>query len=92
MSMEDKALQKALSETPLFFDRVYYLKRYPDARVAPESALEHFCRVGIEEQRSPSIWFDPKYYLEANPDVKESGANPILHYLEYGQYERRATN
>lgn len=73
-----------------FFDRDWYLARYPDVARAGQDPLEHFILYAAAEGRSPGPRFDTKWYLRRNADVASSGVNPLLHYLEHGRGEGRS--
>jgi len=75
-----------------YFDPVYYLRNYPDCRLADVDPLWHFVERGWCDGRNPSSNFDTGYYLRANPDVRHSGINPLMHYIKHGQKEGRAPN
>ncbi|MDK9694558.1 MAG: glycosyltransferase [Sulfurimonas sp.] len=86
-----KKLKKRVEESGLF-DRVFYLKNYHDARVADATPVEHYCRVGIKEDRKPSADFDPVWYREYYQDVKIAGIFPLLHFIKSGRKEGRFKN
>lgn len=86
-----KKLKKRVEESGLF-DRVFYLKNYHDARVADATPVEHYCRVGIKEDRKPSADFDPVWYREFYADVKDSPFYPLEHYIKFGRKENRFVN
>jgi len=71
------------------FDRKYYLKTYPDVRIADINPLWHFVKYGWKEGRNPSNEFNVSDYIESNKDVGESGINPLIHYIKFGQKESR---
>jgi hypothetical protein len=71
------------------FDAEYYAAEYPDIKLPPQQALEHFCSQGWQEGRNPSAYFDTMAYLLANGDVAEAQINPLYHYLSYGFTEDR---
>lgn len=72
-----------------FFDRGYYLSRYPDIALAEVDPVWHFCVSGWKEGRDPCAAFDTRYYLSANTDVAAAGINPFLHYIVSGRSENR---
>jgi len=71
------------------FDPVYYLKTYPDVRIADVDPLKHFIKVGWKEGRNPSSTFNTSQYLEKYTDVREAGINPLVHFILYGKNEGR---
>lgn len=89
--MKPKQVKKLLEETG-FFDKIYYLRSYHDARLADATPIDHFMEVGISENRKPNADFDPVWYLENYSDVKESKINPVIHFLVYGLHEGRLQN
>lgn len=71
------------------FDAAFYCDRYPDAMRDGESALWHFVRHGMVEDRLPSAHFDPEWYRNRYPDVAKAGHIPLLHYIRHGAAEGR---
>jgi len=67
------------------FDRVFYLKTYPDVAEAGLDPLDHFMEYGWREGRDPSPDFSVRAYLEAFADVDASGVNPFVHWLTSGR-------
>ncbi|MDQ1243996.1 MAG: hypothetical protein QG565_336 [Campylobacterota bacterium] len=86
-----KKLKKRVEKSGLF-DKVFYLKSYHDARVADATPVEHYCRVGIKEDRKPNADFDPLWYREFYIDVKNSPLFPFEHYIKFGRKENRFVN
>jgi len=86
-----KKFKKIVEESGLF-DKVFYLKNYHDARVADATPVEHYCRVGIKEDRKPNADFDPVWYREFYADVKNSRLSPFEHYIKFGRKENRFVN
>lgn len=72
-----------------FFDRGYYLSRYPDVASANVDPVWHYCAIGWKEGRDPSAAFDTSYYLRENRDVAAAGINPFVHYIGSGRNEDR---
>ncbi len=83
---------KSIIEKSNLFDKIYYLRTYPDARRANDTPLDHFIKVGLKEDRKPNEDFDPVWYREYYIDVKEDGAFPFIHYLIFGIKENRFGN
>ena len=71
------------------FDRDWYLRSYPDVKVAGTDPLRHYMTLGWREGRDPGPHFSTSAYLRAHPDVRRSEANPLLHFVEFGQQEGR---
>ena len=84
-------LQEPIKKSGLF-DKIYYLRTNHDARLADLTPLEHYCRIGIKEDRKPNKDFDPVWYRNYYQDVKEDGGHPLLHYLLHGKKEGRFKN
>ena len=78
---------------PLFahyvFDPDWYLRTYPDVKLAQIDPFSHYLRYGWREGRKPIEDFDPVWYLSFYSDVKESGIEPFTHYLAHGIKEGR---
>lgn len=72
-----------------FFDRGYYLSRYPDIASANADPVWHYCVAGWQEGRDPSAAFDTRHYLRENQDVAAAGINPFAHYIWRGRFEDR---
>lgn len=75
-----------------YFDRSYYLEKYPDVRNAYIDPVWHFVRNGWQEHRNPSKGFNTAYYLNNYQDVKNLGINPLIHYIKFGHEENRVIN
>lgn len=72
-----------------FFDRDWYVRRYPDVGAAKLDPLQHYLNYGAAENRDPNPFFDAAWYLQQNPDVARAKINPLLHYLQHGGAELR---
>ncbi|MBV9756724.1 MAG: glycosyltransferase family 2 protein [Alphaproteobacteria bacterium] len=66
------------------FDEAFYLHRYPDVSRAARDALEHFCRNGWREGRSPNPHFDCAWYADAYGELT-GDVNPLLDYIMAGE-------
>lgn len=86
-----KKLKKRVERSNLF-DKMYYLKNNDDARKAELTPLEHYCYVGIKEDRKPNAMFDPIWYREFYVDVKNSPISAFEHYIRFGRKENRFQN
>ncbi len=80
------------SPTP-FFDPPFYCRKYADAAqytLDPRAAYKHFFKVGLAENRQPSIYFDTEFYLDKAPGLRELGLNPLSHYFMFGFHEKKS--
>ncbi len=59
----------ARPELSVFFDREYYVWKYPDIAVAGVDPLAHFLRWGIAEKRRPHPLIDLGHMLAADPEA-----------------------
>lgn len=89
--MPFKELKKLIEKSGMF-DKSYYLKHNSDTRLASETPIDHFCKVGIKEDRKPNESFDSCWYREYYVDVKEDGAYSLVHYIIFGKNENRFLN
>lgn len=64
-----------------FFDKSYYLKKYPDIVDAGVDPLWHFFMYGGKEYRNPSKHFDSSYYARVQELLADHKVNPLVHYL-----------
>lgn len=65
------------------FDEQWYVQTYKDVEHSGVSPLQHYCTIGIEQNRRPNCYFDPEWYLAENPHaLKDGGA--LLHYARHG--------
>ena len=83
---------KKLIQKSGFFDAKYYLKVNHDARVANETPLDHFCKVGLEKDSKPNENFDPLWYKTHYTDIADSEIYPVIHFLRHGISENRFKN
>lgn len=89
--MKPKQLKKLLEKNN-FFDKIFYLRQYHDARLADAIPIDHYITVGIKENRMPNPNFEPDWYLSNYPDVKEANVNPVEHFIIHGLGEGRLQN
>src|SRR5271156_6545918 len=61
------------------FDKVWYLKRYPDILAANVDPLSHFMTFGYKEGRDPNPIFDTKWY-KTTYFLRQTD-NPVLSYI-----------
>jgi GT2 family glycosyltransferase len=80
---------KELIEKSGLFDKVYYLKNNQDVRLADLTPLEHYCRIGIKEDRKPNETFDSVWYKEHYEDIKTANVYPLVHFIKFGIKENR---
>ena len=83
---------KKLIQISGFFDKIYYLKVNRDARLSNYTPLEHFMKIGLQEDRKPNEDFDPIWYREFYADVKQDGVYPLIHFILFGNKENRFIN
>lgn len=74
-----------LFENSNLFDREWYLKQYPVARIARMTPERHYYLMGWKIGLNPSPRFDGNAYLNDHADVKAAEINPLEHYLLFGQ-------
>lgn len=72
-----------------YFDKKWYLKKYPDVAEAKMDPAQHYLVFGWKENRNPGPVFYTERYFQRNPDVFKANMNPLLHYEKYGKYENR---
>lgn len=77
---------RLIQESP-FFDRKWYLSRYPDVAAAGMDPVEHYVRYGVVMGRDPSPRFSTARYVQENPDLLALGNNPLAHYIRYHRGE-----
>lgn len=78
---------KLVSNSP-YFDREWYLDKYPDLD-GYEDPAQHYLHVGYAKRYDPGPDFSTQEYLDCNDDVLRHGMNPLLHYERYGIREGR---
>src|SRR5262249_20146337 len=69
------------------FDPDWYLRQYPDVRMAGVDPVLHYLEHGASEGRNPSPLFDSDWYdwrMQQGSDVRSAGINPLVHYLRHG--------
>lgn len=76
---------QALIESSGFFDRAYYLARYPDIAASTFDPFEHYLKHGADENRWPSERFDPEFYAAQCASHSVPPGNCLLHYLTVGR-------
>jgi CDP-glycerol glycerophosphotransferase len=65
------------------FDKLWYLRRYPDVQASGMGPVQHYVRHGAAERRNPCKGFNTALYVKNNPDVDFSSINPFRHYIEH---------
>ncbi|MBP5343786.1 MAG: glycosyltransferase [Alphaproteobacteria bacterium] len=69
----------------VYFDKDWYLKKYPDVAAANVDPITHYLHSGWKEGRNPSKQFNTIVYLEKFPELRASNTNPLLHYERTGE-------
>lgn len=72
-----------------FFDKKWYLEKYPDVAAAKIDPVYHYLQFGWTEGRDPGPAFSSDAYLQAHPDVLYAKICPLVHYLLHGLKENR---
>lgn len=75
---------KKLVSTSEFFDSAFYSKEYADVKPSGVGAVEHYCNIGVTEDRKPNQDFDPIWYKKFYGTLNEKANNPFLHFLSVG--------
>lgn len=83
---------KRIIQKSNLFDKVFYLKENRDARFSEYTPIDHYCYIGIKENRKPCPDFDPIWYKNFYEDANKQGLYPIIHYALYGIQENRFRN
>ncbi len=73
----------------IYFDKKWYLEKYPDVSLSGLSPAEHYLYLGWNEGKNPSDRFNSDVYLRINKDVESKSINPLIHYERYGKAEGR---
>lgn len=73
-----------------YFDKNWYLKKYPDVARAKMNPAEHYLNFGWKEGRQPSPKFNGISYNNYYSDARDM--NPILHYETIGKFDGRQPN
>jgi hypothetical protein len=66
-----------------YFDRAFYLQRYPDVREAGLNPVAHYLRHGMAEGRKTHRLFEPEYYAACCPEARKA-ETPLLHFIATG--------
>lgn len=72
-----------------FFNKKWYLRKYPEARKYGLPPEYHYLSEGWKKGFDPSEEFSGEEYLKLNSDVRRSGICPLVHFECYGRNERR---
>ncbi len=80
----------ALIRKSRYFNRKWYLTRYPDVKKAHLNPAYHYWMYGWREGRDPGPDFSTSLYLRRYPDVRKAKINPLLHYEKSGRKEGRS--
>ena len=92
LNLKKKLKYKNLIDENNFLDEKYYLKKYQDARLSKFTAIEHFCKVGLEKGYKPNELFDPIWYAKYYADVKNSSLLPVIYFLTLGKKKNHFQN
>jgi glycosyltransferase involved in cell wall biosynthesis len=68
-----------------YFDKDFYLKKYPDIKEAKVNPLRHYFNYGLWENRWPNPNFDPAWYENQCPEIKETNLSPLAYYIKEGE-------
>lgn len=83
----EKKLQ--LIERSKYFDKDWYIEKYPEAKESGLSAAEYFHLYGWRQGNDPSEKFSVREYLAINKDVALAEVDPLWHYEKNGKFEGR---
>jgi hypothetical protein len=72
-----------------YFNREWYLKQYPDVKLAGKDPFIHFAWKGIYEDRQPNEQFSSSVYLMCNADIASYHKSPLIHFMLHGYREDR---
>jgi hypothetical protein len=89
---EELEILKSEIEKSNLFDKVFYLRTYQDVRVSDMSAIDHFVKYGLQEDRKPNAEFDPVWYREFYVDLKADETFSFIDYMLNGQKENKFKN
>jgi len=92
LNIKKKLKYKDLLIENKFFDEKYYLQTYQDARLSKFTAIEHFCKEGMEKGYKPNDFFDPIWYEKYYSNVKNSSLLPVAYFLIFGKEENHFYN
>ena len=72
-----------------YFNKQWYLQRYPDVAASGMDAAMHYMNYGWREGRNPGPDFNTSIYLSNYPDVASSGMCPLIHFERIGRFQGR---
>lgn len=72
-----------------FVDLSWYREHHSDVPRDRAGAFIHLYRVGLKENRRPSVEFDPQFYTTTYPDIRNSGLGAFEHFCLHGHREKR---
>ena len=78
-----------LSKISENMDADFYLKTYPEIKIADVDPAFHYTFTGWKEGKNPTPAFETDYYLRSNTDIREAAVNPFYHFIVAGQTEGR---
>lgn len=64
-----------------YFDRDFYLDKYPDVANSNVDPLRHYKIHGWREKRWPTAWFDPEEYMSKFPGKMRWRNDPFDHFV-----------
>lgn len=73
-------------------DLDFYMKAYPDVRLAGIDPLVHYMLFGWKENRFPSALFDANFYVRKYRKELRRGVLPIVHFAEHGRARNYRSN
>jgi chaperonin cofactor prefoldin len=89
--VKDTDIKETILKSELF-DELYYLGKNRDARLSELSAIEHFCTIGIKEDREINSSFDTKWYKNHYLQDSKNTQYPIVHYILHGMKNNHPIN
>ena len=75
-----------------YFDRKWYLEKYPDVKNSNCDPVQHYLNEGWKEYRRPGPSFSTLLYLNRYEDVNTMWINPLLHFEKIGKNDKRASS
>jgi len=70
------------------FAPAWYLKKYPDVCLGPQTPIMHYLNHGAKEGRSPHPAFDPVWYTAQLKSERIESTTPVEHYLDADREDR----
>lgn len=88
---EAKRVQKKKIRTvqmSKYFDKKWYISKYPDVKKMKMSPAEHYLMIGWKEGRFPSEEFSDAKFIPVINDAVSNGVNPLYFYETNPQLKR----